>query len=576
MEALASSELFWFEDFRLDRHGGGLSRRDDKGAFAPVAVGSRGLDVLGVLVARAGEVVSKDEIIAAVWPGTVVEDSNLTVQISALRRVIDQGRSDGSYIQTVSGRGYRFVAPVTHSVEGVRAATSISQPLFAPRLSIVVLPFANLSDDREQQYFSDGLTEDLTTDLSRISGSLVIARNTAFTYKGKAIDVKQIGRELGVRYVLEGSVRRSGDRVRVNAQLVDAETGVHLWAERFNRTASDLLEIQDDITLCIASELKAELVEAESKRAIREHPNNLDAIDLTMQARALSNKPPSPEQNAHVRELYEKALSIDPENVDALIGLANGYVIGMSDLGLFWDHDHEWKRRATDAVSRALAIEPRNARAFLVNSRLLAYCNELDYRGRLDEAIDAAEAAIALDPNLATAYGWLGRLYAKAGHPERTAASVQQAMRLSPRDPVTAGWLYQIGIAQLQMGHYDEAISTFRKSLVANPNLTISRESLSAAYLGSGREAKARSVLADIRREAAARMPDQLDDQLLLMRVQLVLLQQGFWPYNVNGRNRRLTAEALRAFQRKENLPETGFLDEVTLARLGVAEASVE
>ena len=282
------------------------------------------LDVLGVLVARAGEVVSKDEIIAAVWPGTVVEDSNLTVQISALRRVIDQGRSDGSYIQTVSGRGYRFVAPVTHSVEGVRAATSISQPLFAPRLSIVVLPFANLSDDREQQYFSDGLTEDLTTDLSRISGSLVIARNTAFTYKGKAIDVKQIGRELGVRYVLEGSVRRSGDRVRVNAQLVDAETGVHLWAERFNRTASDLLEIQDDITLCIASELKAELVEAESKRAIREHPNNLDAIDLTMQARALSNKPSSPEQNAQVRQLYEKALSINLENVDALIGLANG------------------------------------------------------------------------------------------------------------------------------------------------------------------------------------------------------------------------------------------------------------
>jgi adenylate cyclase len=439
-----------------------------------------------------------------------------------------------------------------------------------------VLPFANLSDDREQQYFSDGLTEDLTTDLSRISGSLVIARNTAFTYKGKAIDVKQIGRELGVRYVLEGSVRRSGDRVRVNAQLVDAETGVHLWAERFNRTASDLLEIQDDITVCIASELKAELVEAESKRAIREHPNNLDAIDLTMQARALSNKLPSPEQNAHVRELYEKALPIDPENVDALIGLASSYVIGMSDLHLFRDDDHEWKRRATDAVSRALAIEPRNARAVLMNSRLLAYCNDVDYRGQLVEAIDAAEAAIALDPNLANAYGWLGRLYAKAGHPERTAASVQQAMRLSPRDPGTPSWLYIIGIAQLQMGHYDEAIATFRKSLVANPNLAISRESLSAAYLGSGREADARSVLADIRREAATRMPDQLDEQLLLMRVQLVLLQQGFWPYTVTGRNTRLTAGALRAFQRKENLPETGFLDEVTLARLGVAEACAE
>jgi adenylate cyclase len=198
-----------------------------------------------------------------------------------------------------------------------------------PRLSVVVLPFANLSSDPEQEYFADGITEDLTTDLSRISGSFVIARNTAFTYKGKAVDAKQIGRELGVRYVLEGSIRRSGQQGRVNAQLVNSETGAHLWAERFDCAASDLLQVQDAITLRIASELRAELVEAESRRAMREHPNNPNAIDLAMQARALLNKPPSPEQNAKIRQLCEQALVIEPKNVDALVCLAASYFVGV-------------------------------------------------------------------------------------------------------------------------------------------------------------------------------------------------------------------------------------------------------
>ncbi|MBV9378548.1 MAG: peptidoglycan-binding protein, partial [Alphaproteobacteria bacterium] len=402
----------------------------------------------------------------------------------------------------------------------------------------------------------------------------VIARNTAFTYKDKAIEAKQIGRELVCDTSWKGASVAPDTQVRVNAQLVDAKTGAHLWAERFIRKASDLLEIQDDITRRIAFELTAELVEAESKRSIREHPNNLDSVDLAMQARALLNKPTSREQNAQIRQLCERALAIDAQNVDALIGLAGSYLTAIYDLHV--SEDHEWKRRATDAVNSALAIKPRNARAFLAKSRILAYSNERDYRGELDEATAAAETAITLDPNLARAYGWLGRLYAKAGHPERTAASVEQAMRLSPRDPNTAGWLHQIGMAQLQMARYDEAIAAFRKSLVANPNLAISRENLSAAYLGSGREAEARNVLADVRSQAATRMPDQLDEQLLIMRVQLALLQQGFWPYTVNGLDLYgVMVEALRAFQRKENLPETGIVDEGTLARLGVAKASV-
>jgi TolB-like protein len=402
MESPVSSDIFLFEGFRFDRRGA-LFRRAD-GTEAPVAIGPRALDILGVLVARAGDVVSKDGISAAVWPGRTVEGSNLTVQIAALRRVLDQGQSRASCIQTIGGRGYRFAAPVTRAEGQDRWRPPMMPP---PRLSIVVLPLVNLSSDPEQEYFADGITDDLTTDLSRISGSFVIARNTAFTYKSKAVDAKRIGRELGVRYVLEGSVRRYVSRVRVNAQLVDAETGAHLWAERFDRESGDLLQIQDEITGHIASQVRAELVEVESNRSLRERPNDPDAVDLAMQARALLNKPPSPEQNERARRLCERALALDANNVDVLASLAGSYVTSAHDLNIGdWS---EWHRQATDAVNRALTIDPRNARVFLVKSRVLAYSDALEYRGQIEAAIDAVETAIALDPNLAIAYGWLGR-----------------------------------------------------------------------------------------------------------------------------------------------------------------------
>ena len=246
-----STDIFLFEGFRFHRGDRELFRLDAAGNASAVSIGSRALDLLGLLVERQGRSVSKTEIIDVVWRGSAVEEANLTVQISALRRVLDRGREQNSCIQTVPGRGYRFVVPVTRVEEDVRAA---------PRLSIVVLPFANLSDDREQQYFADGITEDLTTDLSRISGSFVIARNTAFTYKGKPVDVKQAGRELGVRYVLEGSVRRTGHQVRVNVQLVDAETGAHLWADRFDTDRVNLPEAQEAIVGRIARTLNVELL----------------------------------------------------------------------------------------------------------------------------------------------------------------------------------------------------------------------------------------------------------------------------------------------------------------------------
>ena len=211
MEALlATGDIFLFDGFRLDRRGGGLFREDERGVFAPLAIGSRALDVLGVLIERPGDLVSRDEIMSAVWPETVVEDSNLPVQIRALRRVLDQGRAEGSCIQTVAGRGYRLVATVTRRAADVGSNTAAVLTSGAPSLpgaSIAVLPFANMSGDPEQEYFVDGMVEEIITALSRIRWLFVIARNSSFTYKGQAVDVKQVGRELGVRYVLEGSVR---------------------------------------------------------------------------------------------------------------------------------------------------------------------------------------------------------------------------------------------------------------------------------------------------------------------------------------------------------------------------------
>jgi len=274
MGELGSADVLLFEGFRLDRRAGVLFRLNREGGAEPVVLGSRAFNVLLLLVERHGELISKDVIMQTVWPGRVVEEANLNVQISRLRDILGHGS-----IQTVPGHGYRFVAPVRQPESAadtpVPSIPQDGRP--RPHLSIVVLPFANLSDDREQQYFTDGITADLTTDLSRLADMFVISRHTAFTYRDKPVDTKQIGRELGVRYVLEGSVRRSGDQVRVNVQLIDAESDAHLWAERFDCNTGDLFALQNEITSRIAVALDLELVGAEAARRT-EHPDALDYI----------------------------------------------------------------------------------------------------------------------------------------------------------------------------------------------------------------------------------------------------------------------------------------------------------
>src|SRR6266851_2309091 len=335
MEARATGDIFLFEGFRLDRRG--LCRRDERGVFVPVVIGSRALDVLGVLIEGDGDLVSKDEIMAAVWPETVVEDNNLTVQISALRRILDYGQPEASCIQTVTGRGYRFIAPVTR-VEP--ASPPISSPISGKRgggleaeygrgaslaallptpdkPSIAVLPFANLSGDPEQEYFAEGMVEEIITALSRIRWLLVLARNSSFTYKGQAIDVKQVGRELGVRYVLEGSVRRAGNRVRIAGQLIEAETGAHLWADRFDGSLEDVFDLQDKVASSVAGVIEPALQAAETARLALRPTNDLTAYDLYL--RAVARFFPVTRDRVHeALGLLEQAIGRDPEFAPAL------------------------------------------------------------------------------------------------------------------------------------------------------------------------------------------------------------------------------------------------------------------
>jgi len=369
-------------------------------------------------------------------------------------------------------------------------AVAIPQTAAAPRLSIVVLPFTNLSDDREQQYFADGITEDLTTDLSRIADLLVISRNTAFTYQGKRVDTRRIGRELGVRYVLEGSVRRSGSRVRVNAQLIDAEIDAHLWTERFNRDTADLFSLQDEITSRIANALGMELVAAEAARPI-EHP---DALDYILQGRAVLLKPRTPDTHQEATQLFERALALDPQSVEAQYRLASVLVDSVATRMTDAASAAPSIARAEELVDRALAVWPRSADAHIVKGHVLRA------QKLWEEAILEYEAALELNHNSAYALNSLGWCKLYSGSIDEAIPLVEQAIRLSPRDPLIASFYNMIGTAYLVHSHTDEAIVWFEKARKASPGVPLIRSRLAAAYALRGETKRAASELAEARR----------------------------------------------------------------------------
>jgi TolB-like protein len=363
-------------------------------------------------------------------------------------------------------------------------------PASRPPLSIVVLPFDNLSGDPEQGYLADAITDDLTTDLSRIAGSFVISRNSAFTYKGKPVDVKQVGRELGVQYALEGSVRRAGNRVRINAQLIETESGAHVWADRFDREMGDMLALQDDITGSIARVLRYELIEAESRRSLRERPANPQAIDYALRAVATTMRDPMiARENARAaRQLYEEALRLDPKLLMAMTGLAQTW---MAEVSFGWTQETDSALgEAETLIARAEAIAPNDAR--VLQGRGIA----LLLRRKPELALVNLEAALARDPNSTQILLNIGWCKMFLGDPEGAVVHVGQALRLDPRGFNRGNMHGVLGTASLYLGNYDEAIHYLRLSIEEYPTIQpFVRWVLAAACALAGRMDEARMRL---------------------------------------------------------------------------------
>jgi|SRR5271165_1872526 len=385
---------------------------------------------------------------------------------------------------------------IWYFLPGYRTAPVVATapaPAEAAHLSIVVLPFTNLSGDASQDYFADGVTENLTTELSHIRNSFVIARNTAFTYKGKAIDAKQIGKELGVRYVLEGSVQRDQNRVRVNAQLIDAESGAHLWADRFEDDVADLFKLQDQVVARLANSLGYELVNAEAEKGAR--IKKPDATDLTMRGKALLwRQPPTRDNNGAARGFFEEALQIDPDDADAMAGKAMTYLAdnayGWTDLATNYD------AQIFGLADRAIALAPDNILAYLAKA---AY---LEITRRWNEALGVVDAGLAINPNFAPLYSIRGVAENILGRPEAAKPDLQIAMQLSPRDPLIGFWHMQLGDVELNSSHLDAAIAEYHRAIDAGFRTFIPYGNLAAVYALQGKMDEARPALMEARRLA--------------------------------------------------------------------------
>jgi TolB-like protein len=354
-----------------------------------------------------------------------------------------------------------------------------------PRLSMVVLPFANIGGGAEQEHFVDGVTESLTTDLSRIRGAYVVARNTAFTFKGKPLDVKTIGCELNVRYVLEGSVQRGGNRLRVNVQLIDAETGNHLWAERFDKPLADLFDMQDEIVARLASALNAQPAAAEARRA--EQAPTPDSMDLYFQGLTWFNKGLTPDNLAQARGFFDRALAADPDNVDALVGSAFAGVIAGANS--FVTDPMAAFAAAEGTLIKALSLVPDHA----VGHMWLGFANI--FTKRAADGIAECQHALALDRNLAFAHSAIGFGKILVGRAEESEAHIAEALRLSPRDTIAYIWMTFAGMAKNHLGDYDQAMAWCRRAIEANRNYSSPHFQLAVALAHLGRLDDARSAV---------------------------------------------------------------------------------
>jgi adenylate cyclase len=477
-----------FEDFSLD-----TERRELRRGDAPVAVEPKVFDLLSYVVENRQRVVSRDDLVTNVWDGRIVSESALARCINGARSAIGDSGEAQRLIKTLPRKGLRFVGVVREE----QPATAPEKPPPAPSLpdkpSIAVLPFDNVSGDREQDYFCDGITEDVITELSRFSDLFVIARNSSFQYKGKAADVRQVGRDLGVRYVLQGSIRRDGGRVRISAQLADAVTGIHRWAERYDREIADVFAVQDEMARTIASILAAHLNKAEIERTHNKPPAAWQAYDFYLQATdAYAAFFPSYNvaELVEVRRLLEKSLAIDPKYARAWARLGGTYLTA-------WINPHDRDHldpaaldRALELVRKAVQLDPNLPEAQTILAHVLVR------RGEHDAAIASIERATASNPNF---MDWrLAEVLVLAGELQRAIVALERYMRLDPfYVPIAPGWL---GLTYYLLRQHKQALDPSRECAARVPNVRLGHLGLAAAYAQLGRLDEARAEAAEILR----------------------------------------------------------------------------
>ncbi len=479
---------YLFEEYAFD-----TDRRELLRGADVVSVTPQVFDLLDYLIRNRERVVSKDDLINAVWNGRSVSDAALTTRLNAARSAIGDSGEEQRQIKTLPRKGFRFVGQVREArdVAGPHPGDAPESILAIPdKPSIAVLPFENMSGDPEQEYFADGMVEEITTALSRFKWLFVIARNSSFTFKSKVVDIKEVGRRLGVRYILEGSVRKASGKVRIAGQLIDAVTGAHIWADRFERDLTDVFALQDEVTVAVVSAIEPKMLQTEIATAARRRPENLTAYDYYL--RALPHYYlMTQEALAEAIRLADRALELDPRfgAVAALGGLCH-----MQNVVLGYVNDPQFDRKeAVRLAHLALSIDDGDpetlARASVISAFLV---------GDSEAEIEMADRAVALNPNSWSTWNGRGWVYNYAGLPEEAIRSFERAICMSPVDPRLSGTLTGIGQALIQLRRFDEAIVVLKKALRQNPFNSGTYRCLASAFAHLGQSVEAHAAAARV------------------------------------------------------------------------------
>ncbi|MGH8567591.1 MAG: winged helix-turn-helix domain-containing tetratricopeptide repeat protein [Gammaproteobacteria bacterium] len=508
---------FVFGDYVLDPERRELTRGSEA-----IAVGPKVFDLLLYLVQNREHVVSKDALLDVVWKGRIISESTLTSHINAARKAIGDSGGEQRLIRTIARKGFRFVGDVREMQPGGSSASVKTEPdgssktpaeaLTLPdKPSIAALPFLNLSGDSEQDYFIDGVIEDIISALSRIRCLFVIARNSSFTYKGRAVDVKQVGRELGVRYVLEGSVRKAANRVRITGQLIDATTGAHRWAERFESTLDDVFELQDQVTACIVGAIAPQLERAEIERAKRKPTESLDAYDYYLRGMWSFHQGGTREAVSEALPMFYEAMQRDPD-------FASAYA--MAAWCHFWRKVNGWMTDRSQEIAegtrlarRAVKLGRDDAVALARGGHALAH-----FVGDLDGGIALLDRALVLNPNLAAAWFLGGFLRILRGEPDDAIERLARAMRLSPLDPEMFRMQAGMAVAHLFAGRFDAASSWAEKAFRDLPSFLMVVSIIAASHTLAGRTDEARRAMDHLRQLDSTLRISNLTDWLPIHR----------------------------------------------------------